>query len=206
MDNSAKTSTQNQSQDQSQNQDFLENSAQSIIKKTSLETESNLQSNIGKMEVQKSIVKGGFENFSDNFDKTEKTNSVNDFEGKTEGKNNTIKSYSYTKQSKKQKQLILACSLFLLGQDGTKKTYWTILTASIRGKVLKLGVTAQKNKYGTTLTLLRKYAKSLSEYLNHGRYLNFYPKVVFFINKEAEEINELYSLLDSIEASTAVER
>lgn len=120
---------------------------------------------------------------------------------KSNDKKNLAGSYTYTKQSKQQKQLILASSLFLLGQDGAKKTYWTILTASVRGKVLKIGITAQKNKYGTTLSILRKHAKNLSEYLNHGRFLNFYPKIVFFINKEAEEINELYSLLDSIEAA-----
>lgn len=102
--------------------------------------------------------------------------------------------------AKKNRELTLTISVFLLGREEVKGQFWNIMSVRYEGSenTLSIGISTIEGKYGTTLQKLRKTAKQLSEYLyEHG--LTFRKTHIhFFIHKEENELARIEHLLDTI--------
>ena len=101
---------------------------------------------------------------------------------------------------KKDRELILTTSLFLLSKEELRKQFWNVksVTYDKQNQKINVGINTTNGKHGTTLAKLRKVAKDLSNHL-YDQGLTFrQAKVNFFIDKEEEQIERIYQLLDKV--------
>ncbi len=104
------------------------------------------------------------------------------------------------KNKKKDRELILTVSLFLLSKEELRKQFWNVKSVSYDklNQKVNIGVSTTNGKYGTTLAKLRKIAKELSNHLYEQGLTFRQAKINFFIDKEEEQIERIYQLLDKI--------
>lgn len=104
-------------------------------------------------------------------------------------------------KKRRNRELVLNVSMFLLNQEQLKNQFWTVKTVSyeVASQKVSIGINTTNGKLGTTLTKLRKTSKELSDFL-YDQGLTFRKaKIVFFVDKEDIEIERIYNLLHSIE-------
>jgi len=101
---------------------------------------------------------------------------------------------------KMDRELILNISMFLLGKEELRKQFWNVISVNYdrREQIVSIGINTTAGKLGTTLTKLRKVAKDLSNHLHEVGQTFKKAKVVFFVDKEQEEIERIYSLIEKV--------
>lgn len=105
-------------------------------------------------------------------------------------------------KDRKQRELLLTISVFLLGREELRNQFWNIVSTKYESSTnqLNVGISTVEGKYGTTLQKLRKTAKHLSQYL-YDQGLTFRKSHIhFFVHKEENELARIEHLLDTIEA------
>lgn len=106
-----------------------------------------------------------------------------------------------SKSSKKNRELLLTISIFLLNQEELRKQFWNVKSVSYdkNAQVVHVGINTTNGKLGTTLTKLRKVSRRLSDYLyEHG--LTFRKaNIKFFVDKTEAELERIYNLLHKFE-------
>ena len=103
---------------------------------------------------------------------------------------------------RKNKELLLTISFFLLNQETLRKQFWTVKSVGYdkTKQKISIGINTTNGKLGTTLSKLRKTSKNLSDYL-YDQGLTFRKtKIVFFVDKEDIEIERIYNLLNNLES------
>ena len=102
---------------------------------------------------------------------------------------------------KKNRELLITVSVFLLNQEELRKQFWNVKSVhyDISTQTVKIGINTTNGKLGTTLTKLRKTSRKLSDYLyEHG--LTFRKaNIKFFVDKTEVELERIYSLLQKFE-------
>ena len=101
---------------------------------------------------------------------------------------------------KKEREFLLTVSLFLLGKEELRKQFWNVKSVKYDklNQKLNVGINTTNGKYGTTLSKLRKVAKDLSNHLYDEGLTFKKAKVVFFIDREEEEIERIYQMLEKV--------
>ena len=117
--------------------------------------------------------------------------------------NNTVRmrSKKTNHNSRKNRELVLTVSMFLLKHELLKNQFWSVKSVSYDGANQKVavGINTTNGKLGTTLTRLRKTSKDLSDFL-YDQGLTFRKaNIKFFVDKEDIEIERIYNLLQTIE-------
>lgn len=105
------------------------------------------------------------------------------------------------KKRKKNKELLITISLFLLNQEELRKQFWTVKSVSYNmgAQKLSVGINTTNGRLGTTLTKLRKVSKRLSDYL-YDQGLTFRKaEITFFVDKTEVELERIYALLENFE-------
>lgn len=102
---------------------------------------------------------------------------------------------------RRNRELILTVSMFLLNQESLKNQFWTVKNVTYNGSEQKvnIGINTTNGKLGTTLTKLRKTAKALSDFLYEQGLTFRKAKINFFVDKEDVEIERIYNLLHTLE-------
>jgi hypothetical protein len=105
------------------------------------------------------------------------------------------------KGRKRNKEMLLTISVFLLNQEELRKQFWNVKSVQydIANKTVSIGINTTQGKLGTTLSKLRKVSRRLSDYLyDHG--LTFRKtKIKFFVDKTEVELERIYNLLQKFE-------
>lgn len=104
---------------------------------------------------------------------------------------------------KKNRQLILTVSMFLLGNEKLKNLFWNVKTVKYKKaeNEIKIGINTIK-KLGTTLSKLRAISKDLSNYLfDNGITYRRQTKIIFYVDKADEQINQVLSIIENVEKS-----
>ena len=106
-----------------------------------------------------------------------------------------------SKNRKKNKELLVTVSVFLLNQEELRKQFWNVKTVSynMSSQTVKIGINTTNGKLGTTLTKLRKVSKRLSDYLYDNGLTFRKPEVTFFVDKTEIELERIYTLLQNFE-------
>lgn len=101
---------------------------------------------------------------------------------------------------KKERELVLTVSLFLLSKEELRKQFWNVKSVHYDKQVQKIsvGINTTNSKLGTTLTKLRKVSKDLSNHLYEQGLTFRQAKISFFVDKEEEEIERIYQLLEKV--------
>lgn len=104
-------------------------------------------------------------------------------------------------KNKKNRELVLTVSVFLLGREELRTLFWNIMHADYNGSTnaLNVGISTIEGKYGTTLQKLRKTSKHLSEYLYESGLTFRKSHVNFYIDKEEDELARIGNILNLIE-------
>ena len=99
------------------------------------------------------------------------------------------------------RELITNIAMFLLNQDNMKKTLWSIKSVKFSKvtKILKVGIDTTDGKLGTTLTMLRKNARPLSEFLCEQGVTYCMPRIAFFVEKEDLVLARTLELISMVE-------
>ena len=116
---------------------------------------------------------------------------------------NTTKLYKKQQSfhKRRNRELVLNVSMFLLNQESLKNQFWTVKSVNYNGtdQKVNIGINTTNGKLGTTLTKLRKTSKDLSDFL-YDQGLTFRKAhVSFYVDKEDVEIERIYNLLHSLE-------
>jgi hypothetical protein len=105
------------------------------------------------------------------------------------------------RSTKKDRELVLTISLYLLNQEMLRKLFWNVKSADydkIKQQV-KIGINTTKGKLGTTLGKLRKVSKLLSDHLYDQGVTFRKAKIIFFVDREDEQMERIYQLLDHVD-------
>ncbi|MEM1312269.1 MAG: hypothetical protein AAGF07_02280 [Patescibacteria group bacterium] len=116
------------------------------------------------------------------------------------GKSSSSDKARKNRSKKKEREFILTTSLFLLSKEELRKQFWNVKSVKYDKQIQKVsvGINTTNGKHGTTLAKLRKVAKDLSNHL-YDQGLTFrQAKIGFFIDKEEEQIERIYQLLDKV--------
>jgi len=99
-----------------------------------------------------------------------------------------------------ERSLVLSISMFLLNSEEMRNLLWTVQSANYNGSdgVVKIGINTTTGKLGTTLSQLRKTCKNLSNYLYEQNLTSRAARIVFFVDKKEEKINQIHDLIDSL--------
>jgi len=108
---------------------------------------------------------------------------------------------TYRLKKKANRELLLSVSIFLLGREELRKQFWTVrsVTYDRQNQKVAIGINTITGKLGTTLAKLRKTAKDLSDYLYEQGLTFRKAKISFFVDKEDEKLQKIYTLLEEIE-------
>lgn len=108
------------------------------------------------------------------------------------------------KNTKKERELLLNVSFFLLGHETMRKCFWNVKSVEYNKseQALNIGINTTNGKLGTTLQKLRKTSKELSDYLYEQGLTFRKAKINFFVDKEDIEIEKVYNLLEAVEEKT----
>ncbi len=108
---------------------------------------------------------------------------------------------TYRLKKKANRELLLSVSIFLLGREELRKQFWTVrsVTYDRQNQKVAIGINTITGKLGTTLAKLRKTAKDLSDYLYEQGLTFRKVKINFFVDKEDEKLQKIYTLLEEIE-------
>jgi hypothetical protein len=109
------------------------------------------------------------------------------------------------KPSKKDRQLSLSVSLFLLGREELKKQFWNIdsIHLDYETQILTISVSTMQGKLGTTLQKLRKTSKPLADYLFLSRITFKRPIIAFEVTKSFNTLTSIQTAIAKIEAGKA---
>ena len=106
-------------------------------------------------------------------------------------------------KDKANRRLMLSISVFLLGKEKMRDTYWTIASCAykVRENQLSIGVTTVDNKMGTTLKNMRSHASELAHYIKDQGLTPKVPRVQFYVYKQEEKsyLEKLNELIDTVE-------
>ena len=104
--------------------------------------------------------------------------------------------------SRKQRELTLTVSVFLLGREELKNLFWNIMNVqyTTQNNTLSVGVSTVEGKLGTTLTKLRKTARDLAVYMYESGLTFRKSHVHFYIHTENGELAKIEHLLESLDA------
>jgi len=106
-------------------------------------------------------------------------------------------------KDKVNRRLMLSISVFLLGKEKMRDTYWTIASCSykVRENQLMIGVTTVDNKMGTTLKNMRSNASELAHYIKDQGLTPKVPRIQFYVYKQEEKsyLEKLNELIDTVE-------
>jgi len=104
-------------------------------------------------------------------------------------------------KKKADRELLLSVSIFLLGREELRKQFWTVRSVHYdkQNQRVAIGINTITGKLGTTLAKLRKTAKVLSDYLYEQGLTFKKAKISFFVDKEDEKLQKIYTLLEEIE-------
>jgi hypothetical protein len=101
------------------------------------------------------------------------------------------------------RRMILSISVYLLGKEKMKDTYWTIASCSykVRENQLLIGITTVDNKLGTTLKNMRSHALDLAHFIKDQGLTPKVPRIQFFVYKQEEQsyLEKLKELIDTVE-------
>lgn len=102
---------------------------------------------------------------------------------------------------RKERELISAVSIFLLGREELKSQFWNIKSVSYNHKTqtINIGISTIKGKLGTTLQKLRKTCKHLSEYLHENGFTFRKTHINFFVDKKDEDLERVQKILEKVE-------
>jgi hypothetical protein len=105
------------------------------------------------------------------------------------------------KREQVSRKFILTVSMFLLAQEELRSLFWDVKSVDYNhiAQTIKIGIESTTGKYGTTLVKLRKYSKSLSDYLFEQGLTFRKGKVTFFVDREEMEIKRIYNIIDKVE-------
>jgi nucleoid-associated protein YejK len=108
-----------------------------------------------------------------------------------------------TGSRKRNRELLLTVSVFLLNQEVLRRQFWTVKSVHYDqvNQQIKIGINTTNGKLGTTLAKLRKTSKDLSDYLYDQGVTFRKAKITFFVDKQDVELERIYSLLHSVEKS-----
>jgi ribosome-binding factor A len=108
---------------------------------------------------------------------------------------------AYKLKKKANRELLLSVSIFLLGREELRKQFWTVRSVHYdkQNQSVAIGINTITGKLGTTLAKLRKTAKVLSDYLYEQGLTFKKAKISFFVDKEDEKLQKIYTLLEEIE-------
>ena len=98
------------------------------------------------------------------------------------------------------RQMNLTISMFLLGNETMKGLVWTVHKVDYNrsSQTVKIGIDTVKSKLGTTLSKMRKLARPLAEYLFESGLTFRIAQIEFYVNKENESVQRIYSILDKV--------
>lgn len=102
---------------------------------------------------------------------------------------------------KLNRKLTLTISMFLLSCDELKKLFWEVKSVDYNheSQKIRIGVDSTNGKHGTALSVLRRQAKPLSKHLHQNGVTFREAKITFFVNKEEQSIQKIYSILEKVE-------
>jgi RNA processing factor Prp31 len=105
------------------------------------------------------------------------------------------------KQKKNDREFLLTVSMFLLGREELRQLFWTVKSVKYdkTDQKVSVGITTVTGKLGTTLAKLRKTSRDLSDYLYEQGLTYRQAKIQFFVDKEDETLQRVYSLLEQVE-------
>lgn len=106
-------------------------------------------------------------------------------------------------KDKVNRRLMLSISVFLLGKEKMRDTYWTIASCGykVRENQLMIGVSTVDNKMGTTLKNMRSNASELAHYIKDQSLTPKVPRIQFYVYKQEEKsyLEKLNELIDTVE-------
>jgi hypothetical protein len=113
-------------------------------------------------------------------------------------KSASIKKVMHIKRA--NREVIVNINMFLLGQENLKGLFWNVANIDFNPttKALKIGITTNDTKLGTTLEKLRKNSKPLSDYLYQSGALHCRARIYFSIYKQEEDIMRVIEMLEPI--------
>ncbi len=116
----------------------------------------------------------------------------------------TRKKNRKTTETKRNRQLVLSVSMFLLSQESLRTLFWNVkkVTYDTQNQVIRVGINTTDGKLGTTLTKLRKVSRGLSDYLYENGLTFRQSKVVFFVDREDEQLERLMNLFEKIQSES----
>jgi hypothetical protein len=109
-----------------------------------------------------------------------------------------------TTETKRNRQLVLTVSMFLLGEESLKSFFWNVkkVTYDTQNQIVRVGINTTNGKLGTTLTKLRKVSRNLSDYLYENGLTFRQSKIIFFVDREDEQLERLMNLFEKIQAES----
>jgi hypothetical protein len=96
------------------------------------------------------------------------------------------------------REIIVALNNYLLDQEVLKDLFWNIAKVEYlpTPQAIKIGITVDGNKEGTTLLKMRKLAKPIAEMLYVTKLINNKPRVLFHIHEVGKDV---LSIIEEIE-------
>jgi hypothetical protein len=96
------------------------------------------------------------------------------------------------------REIIIALNNYLLDQEVLKDLFWNIANVEYlpTPQAIKIGITVDGNKEGTTLLKMRKLAKPIAEMLYVTKLINNKPRVLFHIHETGRDV---LSIIEEIE-------
>jgi hypothetical protein len=109
-----------------------------------------------------------------------------------------------TTETKRNRQLVLTVSMYLLGQESLRNLFWNVkkVTYDTQNQVVRVGINTTDGKLGTTLTKLRKVSRGLSDYLYENGLTFRQSKIIFFVDREDEQLERLMNLFEKIQSES----
>jgi hypothetical protein len=106
-----------------------------------------------------------------------------------------------SKSRKKNQELLVTISLFLLNQEELRKQFWSVkaVNYNMSDQIVTIGITTTNGKLGTTLSKLRKVSRRLSDYLYDNGLTFRKATVTFYVDKTEVELERIYNLLEKFE-------
>jgi hypothetical protein len=111
---------------------------------------------------------------------------------------------SKKKNKRKELRLFLTnISMFLLNEEKLKNLLWSVKSVNYRRakNTLEIGINAT-DKLGTVLSKMRSLRKPLAEYLYEQRITSQIAKITFFVDKEDEVVEQIYSLIENLQTQS----
>jgi hypothetical protein len=101
------------------------------------------------------------------------------------------------------REIIVALNNYLLDQEVLKDLFWNIANVEYlpTPQAIKIGITVDGNKEGTTLLRMRKLAKPIAEMLYLTKLINNKPRVLFHIHETGRGV---LSIIEEIERESGV--